>query len=155
MANFPNNGMNNNPYNQIVQNPYGQSQYNGFQPPFMPAPPSVTFALVEGEQAVQNFLVGTNVKAILIDFTNMKLYIKERDANNIPQTTRVIDMVEPNNVNANVIPPQQIQQAQPQIQNDNIQTQLDELRGMIQSIASQNQSQVQQNRNDTRKQKNQ
>ena len=80
--------MNNLPFtqnNNFNQNPLQQNQNfgGGYSNQYNPPPPSVTFSIIEGRVAVDNFLVGTNVTAILADFTNMKLYIKERDANNI------------------------------------------------------------------------
>jgi hypothetical protein len=81
MQNFPFNTGGNN-FNSFQQNTNPQP-YGGYQQQYNPPPPSLSFSTIEGRQSVDNYLVGTNVTAVLADFTNMKLYIKERDANNI------------------------------------------------------------------------
>ena len=129
--------MNNLPFtqsNNFNQNPLQQNN---------PPPPSVTFSIIEGRVAVDNFLVGTNVTAILADFTNMKLYIKERDANNILKPLRTFNLNEEIQQVANNV---QTAIPQPQTQSDErfdlLRGEMDEMRNMIQSfISSQNNKQ--------------
>ena len=93
--------MNNLPFtqnNNFNSNPLQQNQNfgSGYSNQYTPPPPSVTFSIIEGRVAVDNFLVGTNVTAILADFTNMKLYIpvdrrpSPYDAAHIPLNYRVL-----------------------------------------------------------------
>lgn len=100
------NGYNNPGYYNQVTNQWGGGYPQQYQPQnyVNSPPPSVSFALIEGESAVGNYLVGTNVKAVLIDFTNMKLYIKERDASNIPLPLRSFDIREVLNAQPNTAP---------------------------------------------------
>lgn len=121
--------MNNQPFNTGQQQYHQQIQqnYGGYQQQYTPPPQTVSFAIIEGRQAVDNYLVGTNVTAVLADFTNMNLYIKERDANNIFKPLREFEIKEKVQ---NVIPPQPVNNTQ--IQNEsNVQSQIDELRGML------------------------
>lgn len=140
--------MNNLPFtqnNNFNSNPLQQNQNfgGGYSNQYNPPPPSVTFSIIEGRVAVDNFLVGTNVTAILADFTNMKLYIKERDANNILKPLRTFNLNEEvqqvaNNVQTNI--PQA--QNQPDERFDLLRGEMDEMRNMIQSfISSQNNKQ--------------
>lgn len=129
------NGMRFNPVTNQWENPSYPQQYAS--PQSYPPQQSVTFAIVEGDNAVENYLVGTNVKAILLDFTNMKVHIKGRDANNIPIPRRTFTMSEI------VQPSQQPQQfTQPEVnQNDYVtKEQFDELKAMIAGLAQQNQT---------------
>ena len=111
----------------------------GFTQQYNPPPPTLTFALVEGRQSVDNFLVSTNVTAFLCDFTNMKLYVKERDANNILKPTRTFSMSEEN---------------EPQIANNQtderfvaMKNEMDELKQMFQTFMSSQQNNNQRNSN--------
>ena len=140
--------MNNLPFtqsNNFNQNPLQQNQNfgGGYSNQYTPPPPSVTFSIIEGRVAVDNFLVGTNVTAILADFTNMKLYIKERDANNILKPLRTFNLNEEIQQVANNV---QTAIPQPQTQSDErfdlLRGEMDEMRNMIQSfISSQNNKQ--------------
>lgn len=111
----------------------------GFTQQYNPPPPTLTFALVEGRQSVDNFLVSTNVTAFLCDFTNMKLYVKERDANNILKPTRTFSMSE---------------ESEPQIANSQaderfvaMKNEMDELKQMFQTFMSSQQNNNQRNSN--------
>ena len=116
----------NQPFN-TQPNQRMQQNYGGYQQQYNPPQPTMSFAIVEGRNSVDNYLVGTNVTAVLADFTNMKLYIKERDANNILKPLREFDLNE------------KVQQTIPatpvnnhQIQNESgIQKQIDDLRSMM------------------------
>lgn len=133
MQNFPFNTGGNN-FNSFQQNTNPQP-YGGYQQQYNPPPPSLSFSTIEGRQSVDNYLVGTNVTAVLADFTNMKLYIKERDANNILKPLREFNLSE-------VVNQQQMQQpiSQTQPQSDDryntMQNEIGELKQMFQSFIS-------------------
>lgn len=138
MQNFPfNTGSNNY---QSYQPQTAQPNYGGYSNQYNPPPSSMNFSVIEGRMAVDNYLVGTNVTAILADFTNMKLYIKERDANNILKPLREFNLSE-------VIQQQPTPQVNaPQVQNDerftSIQNEMNELKQMFQSFMSSQNTQL-------------
>lgn len=116
----------NQPFNNQPNQQYPQN-YGGYQQQYTPPQPSMSFAIVEGRPSVDNYLVGTNVTAVLADFTNMKLYIKERDANNILKPLREFDL---NEKVQQTIPANPVNNNQ--IQNESgIQKQIDDLRSMM------------------------
>lgn len=122
-----------------------QNQYGNYSQSYTPPPPTITFSIIEGRQAVDNFLIGTNVTAFLADFTNLRLYVKERDANNILKPVRVFALNE-------LVQQQPSQQVNvPQIQNEEklsaMQNEMDELKQMLQSFMSSQQNNQQQNFN--------
>ena len=133
MQNFPfNTGGNNFNSYQPTNNP---QPYSGYQQQYTPPPPTVSFSIIEGKPAVDNYLVGTNVTAVLADFTNMKLYIKERDANNILKPLREFSL------NEQIQQQPQVQQVSiPQNQNEDklnsMQNEMNELKQMLQSFMS-------------------
>lgn len=133
MQNFPFNTGGNN-FNSFQQNTNTQP-YGGYQQQYNPPPPSLSFSTIEGRQSVDNYLVGTNVTAVLADFTNMKLYIKERDANNILKPLREFNLSE-------VVNQQQMQQPMNQLQPQTddrynaMQNEIGELKQMFQSFIS-------------------
>lgn len=117
----------NQPFNNQPNSMIPQQNYGGYQQQYNAPAPSMSFAIVEGRPSVDNYLVGTNVTAVLADFTNNMLYIKERDANNILKPLREFELRE------------KVQQSIPvnpvnnnHIQNEgNVQSQIDELRKMM------------------------
>ena len=116
----------NQPFN-TQPNQRMQQNYGGYQQQYNPPQPTMSFAIVEGRNSVDNYLVGTNVTAVLADFTNMKLYIKERDANNILKPLREFDL---NEKVQQTIPANPVNNNQ--IQNESgIQKQIDDLRSMM------------------------
>ena len=115
----------NQPFNTQPNQQYPQN-YGGYQQQYTPPQPAMSFAIVEGRNSVDNYLVGTNVTAVLADFTNMKLYIKERDANNILKPLREFDL---NEKVQQTIPANPVNNNQ--IQNESIQKQIDDLRSMM------------------------
>lgn len=126
----------NQPFNtgQNPAYPQPQQPYGGYSQQYNPPQPTMSFAIIEGKASVDNYLVGTNVTAILADFTNMKLYIKERDVNNILKPLREFDITErfsqqsTNGVNMNRV-------VEPRNQNEsNMQSQIDELKSMMQTL---------------------
>lgn len=133
-------------------NGYGNQNYGGgFAQQYNPPPPTITFALIDGRQAVDNFLVSTNVTAFLCDFTNMRMYVKERDANNILKPTRTFSISE-------LIDQPQIQQSPQPNQTDEkfaaMQNEMNELKQMFQTfMTSQQQHQSQTNNQNYNKNK--
>ena len=115
----------NQPFNNQSNQQYPQN-YGGYQQQYTPPQSTMSFAIVEGRPSVDNYLVGTNVTAVLADFTNMKLYIKERDANNILKPLREFDL---NEKVQQTIPANPVNNNQ--IQNESIQKQIDDLRSMM------------------------
>lgn len=133
--------MNNLPFNtQPNANYNSYQQNNGYSNQYNPPPPTMTFSIVEGRTSVDNFLVGTNVTAILADFTNNTLYIKERDANNILRPLREFELKEKVQQYQSPIP-QAVNAPQPN--NDEryntLQNEMNDMKQMLQSfISSQN-----------------
>lgn len=144
---FNTNGYGNQNYNQPQQQNYG----GGFTQQYNPPPPTITFALIDGRQAVDNFLVSTNVTAFLCDFTNMRMYVKERDANNILKPTRTFSISE-------LIDQPQTQQPPQPNQTDEkfavMQNEMNELKQMFQTfMTSHQQNQPQTNNQNYNKNK--
>ena len=73
-----------------------------------------------GDTAAANYYVMPGYTTVLIDFNEMKLFIKNKDVNGIPGPTRTFAM--------NEIMQQPVNQ---KIQNENVQSQIDELKSMI------------------------
>lgn len=143
--------MNNLPFNtnQNLQNTQqipNQSYGGGYNQQYNPPPPTITFSLIEGRQAVDNFLVGTNVTAFLADFSNMKLYVKERDPNNILRPLRIFGLSDETPQPQSVVPVNTRQ-----VQNDEkletMQNEMNELKQMFQSFLSSQNNTPQQNFN--------
>lgn len=115
---------------------------------YMQPQPYVTFALVEGDLAVNNFLVAINTKAILIDFVGMKLTIKERDSSGILLPLRVFKLDEI----VNTIP--QPNNSQNFNQNEFVTVeQFEELKQMIANLSSSNNVREQVNNKPNNKQR--
>lgn len=135
-----------NPNPQNMQPITNQPPYGGYNQQYNPPPPTVTFSLIEGRPAVDNFLVGTNVTAFLADFTNMKLYVKERDPNNILKPLRIFGLKDETPQPQSVLPVNT-----PQVQNDEkletMQNEMNELKQMLQSFISSQNNTPQQNFN--------
>lgn len=77
-----------------------------------------------GDTAAANYYVMPGYTTVLIDFNEMKLFIKSKDVNGIPGPTRTFAM--------NEIIQQPVNQT---IQNENVQSQIDELKAMIAGLA--------------------
>lgn len=77
-----------------------------------------------GDTAAANYYVMPGYTTVLIDFNEMKLFIKNKDVNGIPGPTRTFAM--------NEIIQQPVNQT---IQNENVQSQIDELKSMIAGLA--------------------
>lgn len=77
-----------------------------------------------GDTAAANYYVMPGYTTVLIDFNEMKLFIKNKDVNGIPGPTRTFAM------NENIQQP--VNQT---IQNENVQSQIDELKSMIAGLA--------------------
>lgn len=142
--------MNNLPFTQNYNQPQ-QNYGGGFAQQYNPPPPTITFALIDGRQAVDNFLVSTNVTAFLCDFTNMRMYVKERDANNILKPTRTFSISEL------IDQPQTQQPIQPNQTDEKfvaMQNEMNELKQMFQTfMTSQQQNQPQTNNQNYNKNK--
>lgn len=77
-----------------------------------------------GDTAAANYYVMPGYTTVLIDFNEMKMFIKNKDVNGIPGPTRTFAM--------NEIIQQPVNQT---IQNENVQSQIDELKSMIAGLA--------------------
>lgn len=129
----------NQPFNTQPNQLYSYQQNNGYSNQYNPPPPAMTFSIVEGKQAVDNFLVGTNVTAFLADFTNMKLYVKERDPNNILKPIRIFGLSDETPQPQSVLPVN-ASQNQNEEKFSAIQTEMNELKQMVQALVSSQQN---------------
>lgn len=137
MTNLP---FNTNPNVPNLQQPMvGQPPYGGYNQQYNPPPPTITFSIIEGRQAVDNFLVGTNVTAFLADFTNMKLYVKERDPNNILKPIRIFGLSD-ETPQPQPVPPVNGPQNQNEEKFSAMQTEMNELKQMVQALVTSQQN---------------